>query len=272
MANKTASEKMRIIHDTKRPMMSDYINELFDDFVELHGDRYFADDHAIMAGIGYFNGIPVTVIGHRKGRTIEQNMDANFGMANPEGYRKALRLAHQAEKFHRPVINFVDTSGAYPGAGAEERGQGEAIARCLYEFIELRTPVVSIVTGEGGSGGALALAVADRVLMLENAIYSVVSPRACASIVWKDPKREGEAAEALRLTAQDLYEFGMIEGIVPEGQSGAQIIRNVGRALRDYLAELAAETDVDMMLQKRYEKFRNIGVFRQINQEENEGV
>ena len=214
----------------------------------------------------------MTVIGHRKGRTIEQNMDANFGMANPEGYRKALRLAHQAEKFHRPVINFVDTSGAYPGAGAEERGQGEAIARCLYEFIELRTPVVSIVTGEGGSGGALALAVADRVLMLENAIYSVVSPRACASIVWKDPKREGEAAEALRLTAQDLYEFGMIEGIVPEGQSGAQIIRNVGRALRDQLAELSAENDIDILLQKRYEKFRKIGVFRQINQDENEGV
>ena len=170
------------------------------------------------------------------------------------------------------MINFVDTSGAYPGAGAEERGQGEAIARCLYEFIELKTPVVSIVTGEGGSGGALALAVADRVLMLENAIYSVVSPRACASILWKDPKREGEAAEALRLTAQDLYEFGMIEGIVPEGQTGAQIIRNVGRALRDQLAELSAETDIDILLQKRYEKFRKIGVFRQINQDENEGV
>ena len=168
--NRPASEKMRIIHDTKRPMLSDYIETLFDDFIELHGDRYFADDHAIMAGIGWLNGTPVTVIGHRKGRTIEQNMDANFGMANPEGYRKALRLAHQAEKFRRPVINFVDTSGAYPGVGAEERGQGEAIARCLYEFIELKTPVISIVTGEGGSGGALALAVANRVLMLENAI------------------------------------------------------------------------------------------------------
>lgn len=161
MINKPASEKMRIIHDTKRPMLTDYINELFTDFTELHGDRYFSDDHAILGGVGYFNGTPVTVIGHRKGRTIEQNMDANFGMAHPEGYRKALRLAHQAEKFHRPVINFVDTGGAFCGVGAEERGQGEAIARCLYEFIELKTPVISIVTGEGGSGGALALAVAD---------------------------------------------------------------------------------------------------------------
>ena len=272
MTEKPASEKMHIIHDVKRPMLSDYIEELFDDFIELHGDRYFADDHAIMAGVATFCGMPVTVIGHRKGRTIEQNMEANFGMANPEGYRKALRLAHQAEKFHRPVINFVDTSGAYPGLGAEERGQGEAIARCLYEFIELRTPVVSIITGEGGSGGALALAVADRVLMLENALYSVVSPRGCASILWKDPKREGEAADALHITAQDLYSFGMIEGIIQEGQSNAQLIRNVGRALRDQFAELAAVPDMETLLQKRYEKFRKIGVFRQIKQQENEGV
>ncbi|MDO4269650.1 MAG: acetyl-CoA carboxylase carboxyltransferase subunit alpha [Eubacteriales bacterium] len=270
--NKPASEKMRIIHDTKRPMLSDYISDVFDDFVELHGDRYFGDDHAITAGIGYLNGMPVTVIGHRKGRTIEQNMDANFGMAHPEGYRKALRLAHQAEKFHRPVINFVDTGGAFCGVGAEERGQGEAIARCLYDFIELKTPVVSIVTGEGGSGGALALAVADRVLMLENALYSVISPRGCASILWKDPKREAEAADTLRITADDLYSFGMIEGVIPEGQSGAQLVRNVGRAIRDALDELAKEPDMDTMLQKRYEKFRKIGVFRQINQEEIEGV
>ena len=154
---------MRIIHDTKRPMITDYINELFTDFTELHGDRYFSDDHAILGGVGYFNGTPVTVIGHRKGRTIEQNMDANFGMAHPEGYRKALRLAHQAEKFHRPVINFVDTGGAFCGVGARARGQGEAIARCLYEFIELKTPVISIVTGEAapaapGAGGGRSCA------------------------------------------------------------------------------------------------------------------
>ena len=214
----------------------------------------------------------MTVIGHRKGRTIEQNMDANFGMAHPEGYRKALRLAHQAEKFHRPVINFVDTGGAFCGVGAEERGQGEAIARCLYEFIELKTPVISIVTGEGGSGGALALAVADRVLMLENALDSVISPRGCASILWKDPKREAEAADTLHITAQDLYSFGMIEGIIQEGTSSAQLIRNVARTLRDQLAELDAEPDIDTMLQKRYEKFRRVGVFRTINQESNEGV
>ena len=241
---------MRIIHDTKRPMITDYINELFTDFTELHGDRYFSDDHAILGGVGYFNGTPVTVIGHRK----------------------ALRLAHQAEKFHRPVINFVDTGGAFCGVGAEERGQGEAIARCLYEFIELKTPVISIVTGEGGSGGALALAVADRVLMLENALYSVISPRGCASILWKDPKREAEAADTLHITAQDLYSFGMIEGIIQEGTSSAQLIRNVARTLRDQLAELDAEPDIDTMLQKRYEKFRRVGVFRTINQESNEGV
>lgn len=272
MTDRPASEKMRIIHDTKRPMLTDYIDELFDDFIELHGDRYFGDDHAILGGIGYFGGTPVTVIGHRKGRTIEQNMDANFGMAHPEGYRKALRLAHEAEKFHRPVINFVDTGGAFCGVGAEERGQGEAIARCLYEFIELKTPVISIVTGEGGSGGALALAVADRVLMLENALYSVISPRGCASILWKDPTREAEAADTLHITAQDLYSFGMIEGIIQEGSSNAQLMRNVARTLRDQLAELSAEPSIEVMLEKRYEKFRKIGVFRTINQDQNEGL
>ncbi len=268
MNNRPASEKMRIIHDTKRPMIADYIDGLFSDFMELHGDRYFADDKAVMAGIGSFGGVPVTVIGHRKGRTIEQNMAANFGMASPEGYRKALRLAHQAEKFHRPVICFVDTGGAYPGVGAEERGQGEAIAKCLYEFIELRTPVISIVTGEGGSGGALAFAVADRVFMLENALYSVISPRGCASILWKDPSREAEAADTLRITAEDLYGFGMIEGVINEGSSNSQLIRNVKNKLRLALSELSAESNIDTLLQKRYEKFRRVGIFTQINNEE----
>ncbi|WP_283672942.1 acetyl-CoA carboxylase carboxyltransferase subunit alpha [Butyricicoccus sp. Marseille-Q5471] len=270
MMSKPASEKMRIIHDPKRPVIDDYITELFDDFIELHGDREFAEDHAICAGVGLFCGTPVTVIGHRKGKTTEENLAANFGMAHPEGYRKALRLAHQAEKFGRPVFCFVDTPGAFCGVGAEERGQGEAIARCLYEFIELRTPVISIVTGEGGSGGALALAVADRVLMLENALYSVISPRGCASILWKDPTREAEAADTLRITAEDLREFGMIEGIVPEGVTNAQMMRNIKRALSDTLAELNAEPDMDTMLKKRYEKFRKIGVFR--DNQEFEGV
>ena len=202
----------------------------------------------------------------------EQVSKEQYGMAHPEGYRKALRLAHEAEKFHRPVINFVDTGGAFCGVGAEERGQGEAIARCLYEFIELKTPVISVVTGEGGSGGALALAVADRVLMLENALYSVISPRGCASILWKDPSREAEAADTLHITAQDLYSFGMIEGIIQEGSSNAQLMRNVARTLRDQLAEVTAEPSIETMLQKRYEKFRKVGVFRTINQDQNEGV
>lgn len=251
-------DKMRIIHDSKRPTIDDYMKVLFDDFIELHGDRGYADDYAICAGIATFQGIPVTVIGHRKGKTTEENIKANFAMAHPEGYRKALRLAKQAEKFHRPVICFVDTAGAFCGVGAEERGQGEAIARCLSDFMALRTPVISIVTGEGGSGGALALAVADRVLMLENAIYSVISPRGCASILWKDASREIEAAERLKITADDLLSFGMIEGIIPESGS---LMRNIKKALADQLRELYAVGQIDQLLEQRYEKFRKIGIF-----------
>lgn len=270
--HRTAWERQLLIRDKNRPTVRDYIPRIFTDFYEMHGDRNFGDDGAIIGGIGRLNGLPVTILAQVKGRNLRENKASNFAMPHPEGYRKALRLAHQAEKFHRPVINFVDTGGAFCGVGAEERGQGEAIARCLYEFIELKTPVISIVTGEGGSGGALALAVADRVLMLENALYSVISPRGCASILWKDPKREAEAADTLHITAQDLYSFGMIEGIIQEGTSSAQLIRNVARTLRDQLAELDAEPDIDTMLQKRYEKFRRVGVFRTINQESNEGV
>lgn len=258
-------EKMQIIHDPKRPTVDDYVETLFENFIELHGDRAYGEDSAICAGIGLFGGQPVTVIGHRKGKTTETNIAANFGMPHPEGYRKALRLAHQAEKFGRPVICLVDTPGAFCGVGAEERGQGEAIARCLYEFMALRTPVMSIVTGEGGSGGALALAVADRVLMLENALYSVISPRGCASILWKDASREIEAAECLKITAQDLYSFGMVESIIPEAPS---IMKNMKKAIASTLRELCAEAEQDMddLLQKRYEKFRKIGVFQEINQ------
>lgn len=256
-------EKMQIIHDPKRPTVDDYVAALFEDFVELHGDRTYGEDAAICAGIGLFGGQPVTVIGHRRGKTTEEKLKANFGMPHPEGYRKALRLAHQAEKFHRPVICLVDTAGALPGVGAEERGQGEAIAKCLYDFMALRTPVVSVVTGEGGSGGALALAVADRVLMMENALYSVISPRGCASILWKDASREIEAAECLKITAQDLYGFGMVEGIIPETPS---MMKNMKKALTAVLRELSSEQDIDSLLQKRYEKFRKIGVFQEINQ------
>lgn len=254
-------EKMEIIHDPKRPTIDDYVENLFDDFIELYGDRAYAEDSAICAGIGFFGNQPVTVIGHRKGKTTDTNIQANFGMPHPEGYRKALRLAKQAEKFHRPVICFVDTPGAFCGVGAEERGQGEAIARCLYEFMALRTPVISIVTGEGGSGGALALAVADRVFMLENAIYSVISPRGCASILWKDASREFEAAECLKITAQDLYSFDMIEGIISEGTF---LYKNMKKTIGSALGELLECTNMDEMLDKRYEKFRKIGVFQEI--------
>ena len=252
------SQKMRLIHDSKRPTIDDYVKTLFDDFTELHGDRGYADDSAICAGIAVFQGTPVTVIGHRKGKTTEENIRANFAMAHPEGYRKALRLAKKAEKFHRPVICFVDTAGAFCGVGAEERGQGEAFARCLSDFMVLRTPVISIITGEGGSGGALALAVADRVLMLENAIYSVISPRGCASILWKDASREVEAAERLKITADDLLSFGMIEGIVSESGS---LMRNLKKALHEQFKELSSVQTMEQLLEKRYEKFRKIGIF-----------
>lgn len=267
MINKPASEKMRIIHDTKRPMITDYINELFTDFTELHGDRYFSDDHAILGGVGYFNGTPVTVIGHRKGRTIEQNMDANFGMAHPEGYRKALRLAHQAEKFHRPVICLIDTPGAFCGVEAEERGQGEAIARNIAEFMMLKTLVISVVLGEAGSGGALALGVCDALAMLENALYSVISPRGAASILWKDASREQEACEVMQITAEDMVRFGVAEAIIPEPEAGAQgDIDKISANIKEYLAETITEKlqkDIDVLQKERYTKFRKIGVFEE---------
>lgn len=264
MSNTSVAQKMQIIHDPKRPTIDDYIHEFIDDFVELHGDRYFGEDAAICGGIGLLNGLPVTVIGHRKGKDTQSNLDANFGMANPEGYRKALRLAHQAEKFGRPVLCFVDTPGAFPGVGAEERGQGEAIARCLAEFMNLRTPVISLVTGEGGSGGAIALAVADRVMMLENAIYSVISPRGAASLLWKDASREMEAAEALHITAQDLLELGIIDNIVSEGNNTATMMKNVKKAMFEGIQCAYQCSNIDQLLQRRYEKFRKIGVFSEI--------
>ena len=247
----TAEDRVFLARHPERPHIDETINALFTDFFEQCGDRQCREDSAILGGIARFHGMPVTVIGHRKGSTLEENMACNFGMPGPEGYRKALRLMKQAEKFGRPIITFIDTPGAYPGKEAEERGQGEAIARNLMEMSGLTVPVIAVVTGEGSSGGALALAVADRVLMLENALYSVISPRGCASILWKDPKREAEAADTLHITAQDLYSFGMIEGIIQEGTSSAQLIRNVARTLRDQLAELDAEPDIDTMLQKR---------------------
>ena len=234
------ARQLAVIHDIERPNIDDIVKEIFTDFIELHGDRLYGEDHAMCAGIARLNGTPVTVIGQRKGHTTEQNIEANFGMAHPEGYRKALRLAKQAEKFHRPIICFVDTAGAFCGVGAEERGQGEAIARNLYEFMGLKVPVISVVTGEGGSGGALGIAVANEVYMMQNAIYSVISPRGCASILWKDASRELDAAQALHITAEDLLQFDMIEGIIKEGITQSAFLKNIKTSLTAALKRLSA--------------------------------
>lgn len=256
----TIWEKVQMARAQERPTGMDYIDLIFDGFMELHGDRYFGDDSSIVGGIAYFDGRPVTVIAQQKGRNTNENVLRNFGMPNPEGYRKALRLMKQAEKFGRPVVCFIDTPGAYPGLGAEERGQGEAIARNLMEMSALKTPIISFVIGEGGSGGALALGVADRVYMLENSIYSILSPEGFASILWKDSSRAREAAEIMRITADDLLEFGVIDDIVPEKKGGAA--KNV-EACAEYMIELIRKdlevlTSEDKMslIDKRYEKFR----------------
>ena len=240
-----------------RPTSIDYITRIFgSSFIELHGDRRFADDKAVIGGIAELNGKPVTVIGLEKGRNLKERMNRNFGSAHPEGYRKALRLMKQAEKFHRPVICFVDTSGAYCGIGAEERGQGQAIAENLMEMMTLKTPILSIFIGEGGSGGALALAVADEVWMLENAIYSVISPEGCASILWKDSSKPAEASECLKLTAQDLFKLGVIERIIREP-------KDIESKLFDSLKNLIADTfdkkaalSPEKLVEMRYNRFR----------------
>lgn len=260
MNQKAMGRQLAVIHDIERPNIDDIVKEIFTDFIELHGDRLYGEDHAMCAGIARLNGTPVTVIGQRKGHTTEQNIEANFGMAHPEGYRKALRLAKQAEKFHRPIICFVDTAGAFCGVGAEERGQGEAIARNLYEFMGLKVPVISVVTGEGGSGGALGIAVANEVYMMQNAIYSVISPRGCASILWKDASRELDAAQALHITAEDLLQFDMIEGIIKEGITQSAYFKNIKTTLTAALKRLSAMSEQELQNQ-RYEKFRKIGVF-----------
>lgn len=260
-----AWEHIEIVRNKNRPTINDYIPMIFDDFIELHGDRLFGDDGAVKGGIAVFDGTPVTLIGMVKGRNIEENKRCNFAMPNPEGYRKALRLMREAEKFHRPVICFVDTPGANSGIGAEERGQGEAIARNIFELMRLKTPVVSIILGEGGSGGALALAVCDELAMLENAAYSVISPRGFASILWKDGTREKEAADLLKMTSKDLIALGVADHIIPEPMGGAHnnpgaqgvfIAEYLGQAL-----ERICSLPCDKMLEARYEKFRRIGLF-----------
>ncbi|MDD7484246.1 MAG: acetyl-CoA carboxylase carboxyltransferase subunit alpha [Clostridia bacterium] len=261
--NLSAEEKVFLARHPKRPKIDEYIDALFTDFFEQKGDRASSDDTSILGGIAMYKGTPVTVIGHRKGNTLEENMAYNFGMPEPEGYRKALRMMEQAEKFGRPIITFIDTPGAYPGKEAEEHGQGEAIARNLMVMSGLHVPIIAVVTGEGSSGGALALGVANRVLMLEHAIYSVLSPEGFASILWKDSSRRAEACEVMKLTAQDLYRFHVIEGIIPEPMGGAQanreeLFRSVDEALQKNLIELTRMSS-NTLAQDRYDKFRKIG-------------
>ncbi|MCR4780194.1 MAG: acetyl-CoA carboxylase carboxyltransferase subunit alpha [Ruminiclostridium sp.] len=265
MNDLTATERLAVIHMKGRPTVRDYIPALFGNFLELHGDRHYGDDAAIIGGVGTFRDRPVTIIAQVKGRNLEENKRSNFSMPHPEGYRKALRLAKQAEKFHRPVICFVDTPGAFCGIEAEKRGQGEAIARNLMEFMTLKTPIISIVLGEGGSGGALALAVCDELAMLENALYSVISPRGFASILWKDASRESEAAELMKITAEDLMRFGVCEHIIDEPDGGAHndpslMSENISDYISDALTRLCP-VDINVLLERRYKKFRRIGVF-----------
>lgn len=243
----TAWERVKIARGNTRPTSLDYIGKIFDKFLELHGDRVYGDDGAVVGGIAEIENIPVTIIGHQKGRTIKQNMKRNFGMPNPEGYRKALRLMKQAEKFKRPIICFVDTPGAFCGMEAEERGQAEAIAKNLMELSSLKTPILSIVIGEGGSGGALAMAVADEVWMLENATYSILSPEGFASILWKDSKRAGEAAEIMKITAKDLKDMKIIEKVIPETISEKIEENQEGETLEAQTVLLPTELTIENM-------------------------
>ncbi len=259
----TAWRRVELARHPERPYALDYIGLVFDDFIELHGDRYYADDPAIVGGLGFLDGQPVTIIANQKGRTLKENMRRNHGMANPEGYRKALRLAKQAEKFHRPIVTFIDTSGAYPGLGAEERGIGEAIARNLREFSQLRTPIICVIIGEGGSGGALGIGVGDKIYMLENAVYSVISPEGCASILLRDSAKAKDAAAMLRITSDDLLAFKVINGVIPEPSGGAHVDPKAAAAairatlLRD-LADLRARPP-ELIVRYRNQKIRKIG-------------
>ena len=262
----TAEDRVFLARHPERPHIDEIVDALFTDFFEQCGDRQCKEDAAILGGVALFHGQPVTVIGHRKGSTLEENLRCNFGMPGPEGYRKALRVMKQAEKFHRPIITFIDTPGAYPGKDAEERGQGEAIARNLMEMSGLTVPVLAIVTGEGSSGGALGLGVANHILMLENAVYSVLSPEGFASILWKDASRSGEACTMMKLTAQDLYADGIVEEVIPEPLGGAQrgrqlLFSRLDTAIAVHLAALCKMSG-KALADQRYKKYRRIGEMR----------
>lgn len=261
----TAIDKVKLARDPKRPHIKDFITHVCSDFEELHGDRLVNDDRALIGGFATIDKEKVLVLGHNKGATVEENLEANFGMVNPDGYRKAMRLAKLAEKFHVPIVTFVDTPGAYPGREAEERGQAEAIAKSLEFFSRLATPVVVVITGEGGSGGALAIAVGDRILMMENAVYFVISPEGCAGILWRDGAKAPEAAAALKITAPDLKKLGAIDVIVKEPAGGAQkdnaaACANVKKAILAALKELKG-VPADQLLDQRYAKLRAMGNF-----------
>lgn len=259
----SAWERVEIARNPKRNTSLDYINKIFDEFIELHGDRCFKDDKAIVCGLAKIKDQNFTVIAEQKGRTTKENIERNFGMPNPESYRKAIRFMKQAEKFKRPVITFIDTKGAYPGIGAEERGQGEAIAKSMFEMAKLKVPIICIVIGEGSSGGALAIGVGNKILMLENAIYSILSPEGYASILWKDSTRCKEAAETMKLTADDLYELGIIDKIVkePKGEE-EEVLEKVSTQLKKEILSTIKEMkekSSEEIVEERYEKFRKIG-------------
>ncbi len=262
-------DRVQIARHPERPTTLDYIEQLFSQFLEVHGDRYFGDDEAIVGGIAKYHGLPVTVIGHQRGKDTKENIRRNFGMPHPEGYRKALRLMKQADKFNRPIICFIDTKGAYPGKAAEERGQSEAIAKNLFEMAGLTVPVVCIVIGEGGSGGALALGVGNHVHMLENSTYSVISPEGAASILWKDASLAKKAAETMRITAPDLKELGVIDEIIPEVKGGAHKdvvaqAQAIDVVLKESLKSLQHLTKEEL-IQHRYDKFKKMGQFQKID-------
>ena len=260
----TPWQRTQLARHPQRPGVLDYLNAFCRDFVELHGDRAFGDDQAVIGGFARFNNQSIMVIGHMKGKTLKERMLRNFGMPNPEGYRKALRLMRLAEKFNRPIVTFIDTPGAYPGVGAEERGQAEAIARNLLVMSRLAVPIVSIVTGEGGSGGALALGVADRVLMLEHSVYSVISPEGCAAILWSDPSKVQDAARALKMTATDLRGLGVIDDVIPEPAGGAHrdvrmTAERISKSLAGHLGQLGELSPQDLLAQRDH-KYRAMGV------------
>lgn len=267
----TAWERVEIARNPKRKTALDYINEIFDEFIELHGDRCYGDDKAMVCGLGRIENQNYTIIAEQKGRNTKENIERNFGMPNPESYRKAIRIMKQAEKFNRPVITFIDTKGAYPGVEAEQRGQGEAIAKSMFEMAKLTVPVIAIVIGEGSSGGALAIGVANKVIMLENAIYSILSPEGYSSILWKDSSRFKEAADRMKLTANDLYDMGIIETVIKESIENYTIEKELFKNITDKIKqeiqttvqELKSKTK-DEIVEERYQKFRKISGFKEV--------